>query len=136
MNEIPLPAAPLAARPLLSLALKIGAPLLLSAATGAALYAAEPVAPAPVAQFALRYDAAMDALRHQRYSAAYGRFAALADQGHAPSALMALAMVTYRPTMVDPGWEATPGQLRRWTDLAMEQVRERAAVVSRNDRGE
>ena len=53
----------------------------------------------PGAEYTQRYDDAVHALGTQRYSAAYGRFAALADEGHAPSALMALAMVTYRPSM-------------------------------------
>lgn len=122
---------------LLSLAMKVG-PLVVIGATAAALGAAP--APettvSPVVEQTQKYDDAMDALKTQRYSAAYGRFAALADEGHAPSALMALAMVTYPPTLVDPEWAATPSQLRRWTDLAMNEVRVRASVIAKNDRGE
>ena len=36
------------------------------------------------AEYTQRYDDAVHALATQRYSAAYGRFAALADEGHAP----------------------------------------------------
>lgn len=133
--------------PLLSLAMKMGAPLVVAGATAVSL-AATPVPDAaaptdavgttatPVIEQTQKYDDAMHALRAQRYSAAYGRFAALADQGHAPSALMALAMVTYRPTLVDREWSATPAQLRRWTDLAMDEVRARSRVIAKNDRSE
>lgn len=127
-----------APRPLVKLAMTFGAPLLLAGVTAVGI-ATTPAAdhlPSPVVEQTQKYDDALQALTEQRYSVAYGRFAALADQGHAPAALMALAMVTYPPTRVDPQWSATPGQLRRWTTLAMDEVRARTSVIARNERGE
>jgi hypothetical protein len=70
---------------------------------------------------AQRYADAVTAFQTQRYSAAYGRFAALADEGHVPSALMALAMVRYSP-MFGTEWSATPAQLRDWSLMALQDV--------------
>jgi hypothetical protein len=78
----------------------------------------------------LLHDDAVEALKEQRYSAAYGRFAALADEGHAASALMALAMVTHGDSTFGAKWYATPGQLKAWTRLANREVREHGAVVT------
>ena len=88
----------------------------------------------PGTEHTQRYDDAVHALSTQRYSAAYGRFAALAEQGHAPSALMALAMVTYRPSMSGaPQWSATPAQLQRWSALVAREVHEGASLIAEYD---
>jgi hypothetical protein len=87
-------------------------------------------------EFAQRYDDAVAALMTQRYVAAYGRFAALADQGHAPAALMALAMVRYRPSVVGAAWSASPGQLRRWGALAADPLQESDTLLAGYDAGE
>ncbi|HEU0199462.1 MAG TPA: hypothetical protein VFR86_03415 [Burkholderiaceae bacterium] len=75
----------------------------------------------PDAEFAQRHDAAMQAFMAQRYAVAYRRFAALADQGHTHSALMALAMVTYPPSLRGE-WSATAAQLQRWRAVAVLEV--------------
>ncbi len=90
----------------------------------------------PAADTTRGYDDAMHALTTQRYSAAYGRFAALADEGHAPSALMALAMVSYRPSMSGPQWSVTPAQQQRWTALVAREMHERVGLIAEYDRGE
>lgn len=64
------------------------------------------------------YERALGYFRIARYSAAYGRFAQLADAGHAPSARIALLMVGEGVALFDSAWSASPGQLRRWQALA------------------
>jgi hypothetical protein len=80
-------------------------------------------------------EAAQDLLA-QRYAQAYGRFAQLADEGHEPSALMALAMVCHGPSMFGSEWSATPGQLRRWSAMAVHEVQEHGLLIAEHDRGE
>ena len=91
-------------------------------------------APHP-ARLEQRYAEAVQAFQAQRYSAAYGRFAALADEGHAPAALMALALVRYAP-MFGAEWSATPAQMEDWSALAMQDMRVAGALIARHDRGE
>jgi hypothetical protein len=55
---------------------------------------------------------------NKSYPAAYGRFARLADVGHAPSAKMALAMLSDAPTVLNGNWSATLDQQKRWSQLA------------------
>ena len=82
-----------------------------------------------------RYAEAVQAFQAQRYSVAYGRFAALADGGHAPAALMALALVRYAPVF-GAEWSATPAQIQDWTALATQDIRVAGALIARHDRGE
>lgn len=91
---------------------------------------------APDAQTTRGYDYAMRALTTQHYFAAYGRFAALADQGHVPSALMALALVNYRPSLSDPQWSATPAQLQRWNTLTAREEHANSSLVAEFRHGE
>jgi hypothetical protein len=56
--------------------------------------------------------------RSGRFAAAYGRFAQLADAGHAPSARIALVMVEQGPQLFGSDWDAWPQQLQDWADLA------------------
>jgi hypothetical protein len=92
--------------------------------------------PAAEAQQALRYDRAVQALRAQDYAGAYGRFADLADEGHAASAQWALVLVSQGPTVFGSEWSATRGQLRRWTALSAREARDRADLIPEHDRGE
>ena len=69
------------------------------------------------------YEHAVQSFREQRYSAAYGRFAQLADAGHIPSAQLALAMYQNGATLFDSDWSAAPSQLRRWNDVVINSVR-------------
>jgi hypothetical protein len=82
-----------------------------------------------------RYAEAVQAFQAQRYSVAYGRFAALADDGHASAALMALALVRYAPVF-GAEWSATPAQIQDWTALATQDIRVAGALIARHDRGE
>lgn len=79
---------------------------------------------------------ANEAFLARRYAEAYGRFAELADEGHAPSAWMALMLVSNGPTQFGGEWSATPGQLRRWNALATRHAQERSVRIPVHDRGE
>ena len=108
-------------------------------AAGAALAlspsSARPVATHPAGTLEQRYADAVQAFQAHRYSVAYGRFATLADEGHAPAALMALALVRYAP-IFGAEWSATPAQIQDWSALALQDVRIAGALIARHDRGE
>ena len=76
---------------------------------------------------------AQQAFRDQRYPAAYGRFARLADAGHAPSAEMALFMLQNGPTLFASDWSASASQQTCWNTLALARGRMRFALYT--DRG-
>jgi len=88
------------------------------------------------AQHIVRHDDAVQAFVEQRYATAYGRFMALADEGHTPSAVMALAMVSNGATLFGSQWSATPWQLQRWSALAVNEVREHGPLVTEHDSGD
>jgi hypothetical protein len=69
------------------------------------------------------YASAVDAFRQHRYSAAYGRFAQLADDGHAPSAQLALVMYQNGPMLFGSNWDATPEQIEYWRELIIKDER-------------
>ena len=79
---------------------------------------------------------ANEAFLARRYAEAYGRFAELADEGHAPSAWMALMLVSNGPARFGGEWSATSGQLQRWNALAARHAQDRSVRISVNDRGE
>lgn len=79
---------------------------------------------------------AHEAFAAQRYAEAYGRYAALADQGDAVAAWMALTLVSNGPVLFGTEWSATPGQLQRWSALAARHVEQRSALIPLHDRGE
>ena len=88
----------------------------------------------PAAQQAT-YTFAVQLFREQRYSAAYGRFARLADKGHIPSAQLALVMFRNGPAMFGSEWDATPEQLERWSALVVngERASDGSASVEQDD---
>lgn len=85
---------------------------------------------------AQRHAEAVQAFRSQRYAVAYGAFARLADEGHAPSAALALLMVSQGEWLLGREWSATPGQLLRWNALAQHDLYEQAVALTDHDRGE
>ena len=112
-------------------ALTIAVPLMLAVAAAAGS------APRPAgADHAHRHADAMQTFASQRYADAYGRFAQLADEGDASSALMALMLVCEGPSLFGSEWSATPGQLQRWSAMAVQHVRERALLIPQHERGE
>jgi hypothetical protein len=135
MNQPAFPAVNRPSRPLLTFAMTIAMPLIVVGANafGVASAGAEELRTQSTEQ-TRRYDDAVQELSTQRYSAAYGRFAALAEEGHAPSALMALAMVTYRPSMSGAAqWSVTSAQLQRWSELVAIDVHARASLIAEHD---
>jgi hypothetical protein len=80
--------------------------------------------------------AAGASLRAGRFADAYGRYAALADQGDERAAWMALAMVFNGAEVFGSEWSATPGQLSRWNRLASQRAARAWRVIPEHDRGE
>jgi hypothetical protein len=65
-----------------------------------------------------RYADAARLLRAQRYAAAYGRFARLADEGHAASARLALVLAEDGHALFGSAWSSSASQRRAWRALA------------------
>lgn len=65
---------------------------------------------------------AVASFRQARFPEAYGRFSALADAGHAPSAEMALWMFKNATTVFGSDWDSTQEQLSAWAQLARQPV--------------
>jgi hypothetical protein len=61
-----------------------------------------------------RFREAMRLHRAGRYSAAYGRFIALADTGHLPATRVALEMLRNGRTVYGTDWSAAPSQVVAW----------------------
>jgi hypothetical protein len=85
----------------------------------------------PAAAAVDHWSEAQRAFREQRYAAAYGRFARLADAGHAPAAQMALVMATQGPALFGRDWFASPDQRRRWNALVIDHARGRIELPDR-----
>lgn len=96
----------------------------------------QPVRSGADAALAQRHAQAVQAFRSQRYAIAYGGFATLADEGHAPSAALASMMVSHGAWLLGSQWSATPGQLLRWNALAQHDLYEHATLLTDHDRGE
>jgi len=118
------------------LALATGVPLVVAGAAAAAAANACPGASDAAGVQPLQRQAAVKAFLSQRYADAYGRFAQLADGGDTSAALIALMMVCQGPTLFGSDWSATPGQLRRWSALAIRDTDTRSAQIAEHDRGE
>ncbi len=61
------------------------------------------------------FQAAVEAFRQGRMSAAYGRFTALAQRGDADAARIALFMHRYGPTLYGRYWDVGLDDMRDWT---------------------
>ena len=94
---------------------------------------AAPVDPPSPAVHAVLYSQlqadAMKAFRDHRFAAAYGRFATLADAGHAPSAHVALVMLRHGRAMFGSDWYASPGQQARWNAIVVNAGRDRIEIL-------
>lgn len=75
------------------------------------------------------YEQAAAAFRTQRYPAAYGLYARLADAGHAPSARLALVMADHGVLLFGRAWYASPDQQRRWNALVANDARARTIAT-------
>lgn len=65
---------------------------------------------------------AVGSFREGRFPEAFGRFAALADAGHAPSASTALWMFLNGPNVFGRDWDSHQDQLTAWAQLARQPV--------------
>jgi hypothetical protein len=65
------------------------------------------------------FDDAMQLYRDCRWAAAYGRFARLADAGHAESARIAMLMLWHGQRLYGTQWSAPQAQIERWSQLAV-----------------
>jgi hypothetical protein len=65
---------------------------------------------------------AVASFRQARFPEAYGRFSALADAGHAPSAEMALWMFKNALAVFGSDWDSNQEQLTAWAQLARQPV--------------
>jgi hypothetical protein len=72
--------------------------------------------------------AAQQDFRQGRYAAAYGRYARLADAGHAPSAELALIMLRTGPQLFGSAWSASEKQQACWNALTIARARQRVAA--------
>jgi len=76
-----------------------------------------------------RFREAMHMHKIGRWSAAYGRFAVLADEGYVPAARVALEMLRNGPSVYGTTWAAAPSQLVAWeTTLGMRSSIKMASV--------
>ena len=68
------------------------------------------------------HEDAMASFRQARFPEAYGRFIALANAGHAPSAELALWMYLHGAPVFARDWDCTQEQLTAWAQLAGQPV--------------
>jgi hypothetical protein len=87
----------------------------------------------PATRQAQHIGDAQQAFRAGRWAAAYGRFTALADGGHAPSAQVALFMAAQGPALFGSHWSVSEGQRRRWQALSDAVSRRGAPDSGRDD---
>ncbi len=68
------------------------------------------------------FTEAMSQYKRGQWSGAYGRFAALADQGHLEAARIALFMLSHGAAMYGSEWGASQVQINQWTKLTARKV--------------
>lgn len=66
---------------------------------------------------AQQFQYAVQEYKAGRYSAAFGRFMALANQGDPDAAHVALFMNKYGPTLYGAWWDADPTDVAQWSTL-------------------
>jgi hypothetical protein len=71
-----------------------------------------------------QFSEAMDLYSLGKWAAAYGRFAALADQGHAEAARIALLMLRHGSKLYGASWGASQPQINQWMKLALQRMEE------------
>lgn len=75
------------------------------------------------------YESAATSFREGRHAAAFGRFAKLADTGHAPSAESALFMLRNGEELFGEAWSASENQQLRWQALMINGARANLELV-------
>jgi hypothetical protein len=69
-----------------------------------------------------QFNEAMDLYSVGKWAGAYGRFAALADQGHAEAARIAILMLRYGSRLYGHDWGASQPQINQWMKLALQRM--------------
>lgn len=69
-----------------------------------------------------QFNEAMDLYSLGKWAAAYGRFASLADQGHAEAARIALLMLRHGSRLYGHDWGASQPQINQWMTLAVQRM--------------
>ena len=67
------------------------------------------------------FNNAMAHYRDGKLAGAYGRFAALADQGHPEAARIALVMLRHGAKLYGHDWGASQSQIDHWMKLALQE---------------
>lgn len=67
-----------------------------------------------------QFQQAVQLYKEGRYSAAFGRFAMLANKGDADAAHIALFMNKFGPTLYGAWWDADPTDVSDWASLIRE----------------
>lgn len=75
------------------------------------------------------HDLAVQSFRRGRFPEAYGRFIALADAGHPPSARYALWMCENGMALFGHAWDCAPHQVQDWAAIAAVPVPVMAPLV-------
>lgn len=96
--------------------------LLISTIAACVLGTATAATAADAAKPETAFTEAMAQYKQGKWSGAYGRFAALADQGHTEAARIALIMLRHGLTMYGSDWGASQPQIDQWTKLALQRA--------------
>lgn len=68
------------------------------------------------------FEAAQDLYMQGKWSAAYGYFARLADEGHAQAATIAILMFRYGGSLYGYEWGASQAQVDGWIELSCRRM--------------
>lgn len=96
--------------------------LLISTIAACVLGTATAATAADAAKSETAFTEAMTQYKQGKWSGAYGRFATLADHGHAEAARIALIMLRNGATMYGSDWGASQPQIQQWTKLAVQRT--------------
>jgi hypothetical protein len=88
----------------------------------------------PAAVQAEAFEEALDLYAQGKWSAAYGYFARLADDGHAQAATIAILMSRYGGSLYGYEWGASQAQIDHWIELSCRRMEALRANVDASSR--
>ena len=88
----------------------------------------------PAAVQAEAFEEAQDLYMQGKWSAAYGHFARLADDGHAQAATIAILMFRYGGSLYGYEWGASQAQIDHWIELSCRRAEALRANVDASSR--
>jgi hypothetical protein len=80
------------------------------------------------------FEEAQDLYLQGKWSAAYGHFARLADDGHAQAATIAILMFRYGGSLYGYEWGASQAQIDGWIELSCRRMEALRAKVDEGSR--